>query len=126
MSSIGRIILKEKRQYFIDMVKAPLMKVAIKLCMEYPEPTKKNTLHNNTHILIGIRDKFFEYENNAGRKPLFEAAWRIFIDEFEHDMYYRHRFEWFIDMIKRSSWEPRIPTRPSRDMFWSEPLERGK
>jgi len=106
----------------MEYVKVPLMKRIISICMRYPEATKENTTRHNTHILIDIKDKFFEYEYNPGRDLLFKAAWKMLIAEYEHDPYYRHRFDWFIEKIKESDWEPRIKTRPSRDGLWNEPL----
>lgn len=115
MTGLAREILKN------SALKAPLMKLLIKLCQMYPEATKGNTLHHNTHVLIDIKDLFFKYDTNEGRNSLFRAIWRMFIGEFEHDPYYRNRFEWFIDELNKRDWRRRIRTRPSRDNCWKEP-----
>jgi len=105
------------------MVKVPLAGAIIKFCQLYPEPTKENVLHHNTRVLIDIRDLFFEYEYNPSRRDLFEAVWRVLIATYEHDPYYRHRFEWVINEIKKSSFTDRVPTRPSRGPYWKEPIK---
>ena len=111
--------LDEKRKYII-LVKRYLLGFIVKLANKYPEATKENTHYHNTHVLIDIRDKFFEYEALEQRIPLFKAMWRVFIAEYEHDPWYRHRIEWIIDQIKKSDWTPRVPTRPTSTL-WHEP-----
>lgn len=110
------------RQYVIDKVKKPLKKAITALVKRYPEPTRENCLHPNTHRLFDIRDKFFEYEDNPGRKTLFEAAFKILIAEYEHDPYYRWRFDWMLEEMWKSGWEPR-PMRPMS--HWKEPGMAG-
>jgi len=107
------------REYVIKRVKAPLMKVIIMMAKRLPEPSVVNTLSPNSHVLLRVRDKFFEYENNGGRIELFKAAFKIFICEYEHDQYYRYRFDWFIEELMRQGWQPRPEGRP-RGATWKE------
>ena len=95
------------RNYIIEKVKRPFMKVIIFIAKRLPEPTRENTTHPNTHILLDVRDRFFELENNPGRKELFESAFKIFICEYEHDPYYARRFDWLLEEIQKRGWTPR-------------------
>ena len=104
-------------------IKAPLRKALCLIAKRYPEPTKENTAHPNTHRLLDIRDKFFELEDNKGRKELFEAAFRILICEYEHDPYYRERFDWGVEEIIKSGWQPRPLKHPH--FCWREKGEYG-
>jgi hypothetical protein len=114
--------LSYKRKYVIDKIKAPLLKAITVLASRYPEPTKTRTTAKNTHNLLDIQKRFFEYENNSGRDALLRAIWRIFIIEYEHDKYYRHRIDWIIEeivkMVNDGVWESREPQKPLRN--WRE------
>lgn len=100
----------------IDKIKKPLKKAIAILAMRYPEPTKEHTLLPNTHLLIDIRDKFFEHQ--VSNEMLFRAIWRMFIVEYEHDPYYRYRIDWVIEEICKSGWGAK-PTKPP-DKCWKE------
>lgn len=105
------------RRYVIDKVKKPLMKAIITLVNRYPDPTRENCLRSNSQILFNIRDKFFEFENNKGRKALFEAAFKLLIAEYEHDPYYRYRFDWVLEQLMDSDWKPR---QMRKEHCWKE------
>jgi len=109
---------------FIVKHKAVFEKAIIAFAKIVPEPTKENTKYPNTHILMDIRDKFFELENNPGRKALFEAAWKVLIAEYEHDPYYRFRLDWVLEEIQKSGWRERPAWHPVRSE-WNEPLPEG-
>ncbi len=109
------------RDYVIKKIKAPLMKAIMTLASKYPAPTRENTIHPNTHKLLAIEDKFLGYEDNPQRKPLFEAAFKLLIAEYEHDPYYRWRFDWFLEEINKSHWVPRKIGRVRA--CWKEPRE---
>jgi len=114
----------DTRQWVIDKLKTPLMKAIITLCKRYPEPNKGNTTAQNTDILIDIRDKFFKLSTNQTRKELYEAAWRMFIVEFESEPEYRYIFYWIIEEIVKSDWKPRPVGRPVPDL-WAEQYPYG-
>jgi len=116
-------MLRTQRQFVIDKVKAPLRKVLILVANRLPEITKENTLHPNTHILIDLKDKFLEYETNPERKEMLKAGWKMFIAEYEHDPFYRYRFDWLIEEIVNSDWKPRPVGHPN--LFWGEPEPYG-
>ena len=116
-------MLFEKRQYVIHKIKKPLMGAIINLsertswlgmlialiqivriARRYPEPTKENTSLPRTHILIDVRDWFFEHEDNPGRDALFRAMWRMFIIEYEHDGYYTPRIDGITEEMQKRGW----------------------
>jgi len=113
------------RQYVVEKIKAPLLKAICVLGLRYPEPTIENTSHPNTKILMEVRDKFLEYEQNKARRGMFEALWRMLICEYEHDSYYRHRIDWVVEQIvnRASEWQPRPLLHPMH--FWEEPRPFG-
>lgn len=121
---IGEDMLKGRMRNFIIKHKGFFMNQVIKFAKTLPDPIIENTNRHNTHILIGIKDKFFKLENNAGRKELFEAAWKILITEYEHDPYYSYRIDWVLDEIQKSDWKEKPCWQPTRDN-WNEPLPEG-
>lgn len=128
--SVSYWMLREMRGYVITKIKAPLQKALVLIGKRYPEPTRENTHLPNTHILLDLRDKFKKYEDNPyysptrkGRQELFDAIWKIFIDEYEHDIYYRTRIDWIIEEIVNSEWKPRDMGYPNQ--CWNEPHPYG-
>lgn len=105
---ISRLMLWSPwRQYVIEKIKKPLLDTIVRLATRYPPPMRDTVEHPNTFILLDIRDKFFEHEDNPDRDALFQAIWRIFIVEYEHDPYYRWRIDWVLDEIRKSDWQPK-------------------
>jgi hypothetical protein len=94
------------------------MKAIVTLALRYPEPTEENCTQPNTQILLDIQDEFWECEDNPEREALFEAIWRMFIVEYEHDPYYRHRIDWMLEKIAKSNWTLRPEGEPSA--YWKE------
>jgi len=123
MSNLKDDILIHRRGFFINKVKAPLMKIMIKLANLYPNPTKENTRKPNTHALIDVWDEFFEHEDNPMRDGLFRAIRRLSIGEYEHDPYYGNRIDWFLEKLVEKylngEWIPRKAWSPTG--CWNEP-----
>ena len=111
------------RDYVVDKIKTPLMKAICTLARRYPIPTQENTAHPNTRTLLEIMEAFLKYEDNPGRKPMFEALWRMLVCEYEHDSYYRSRIDFVIEKLKRYSWTPRPLEHPYH--CWNEPKPFG-
>ncbi len=103
------------REYFIEKVNKPLEKAIIILGNRFPEPTRLNCFHPNSHRLFDIRDEFFKRDNNRTKKVLLEVLFRILIAKYEHSPYYAHRFDWFIEKINESGWK----SRPNSTQCWS-------
>ena len=90
---------------------------------ELPLPTKENTRWRNTDVLIDLRDRFFEFENNGNREPVFRAVWDFLIILYDYDPYYQERidaiFDWWLGYWQQGLWEPREPNRP-KPPVWRE------
>uniref|UniRef100_A0A6M3KHV3 Uncharacterized protein n=1 Tax=viral metagenome TaxID=1070528 RepID=A0A6M3KHV3_9ZZZZ len=105
------------RNYVIKNVKWPLYKFITAIANRYPEPTKINTIKLGTHILLDIRDRFFELDDCYTRHVLFRAIFKIFICEYEHDSHYGDRFDWFQEETVTRGW-PQRDKRPRA--YWKE------
>lgn len=109
------------RQYFVNMVKAPLLKAIISLAEKYPEPTKENTDSVVAHALIDCFASFKEH--NKVRPALFHAVSKVIPDEVEHDSVYSDLFQVFLEYIIESilagTWQPRPLGKPA-PRYWSE------
>jgi hypothetical protein len=121
MPTIIKDILFYRRKYFIEKVKAPLLKAITILAGRYPEPTKENTVWKNSRRLIDIREKLKKYHINPGRQALMDAAIKALIDEYEHDGYYAFLLDWFIAEIAQSGWEIEERGFPMW-RYWNGPL----
>jgi len=107
------------RQFIIDKAKKPLHKVILSIGKRWPEPTIENCAHPNSIILINIRDEFLTHQARSGRGPLLLAAFNILICIYEHDIYYRQRFNWFIKKIIEAGWF-NIGSEPKWCWDWEE------
>ncbi len=121
-------MLKDHRQYVIEQIKDPLrtavenlskskktflsnlfwkyelIKQVIALAKKYPEPTYENTMFPNTHLRLEIRDEFRKHLK--ARLPLIDAAFRVLIDECEHDGFYEWIHDRYIVMLLNRGWRP--------------------
>ena len=130
------------RDYVINFVKDPLRRAIIKAktlseifrtlktsAKRIPvEITRRNCKMPNTHVLFDIEDKFFEYEKNGSRIPLYRAAFKIYKSEVEHDTDYSFRGEWLLEeqikTILDGRWKPRPEGAPHHSK-WKEPEPYG-
>lgn len=115
-------MLREARGYIITH-KAIFMKAIIAFARILPEFTREDCDRPNTAILLDIRDKFFKYDTIESRRPLYEAAWKILIAEYEHDGDETFRLDWLVEEIANSEWQPRPMGHPVT--CWQEPDPYG-
>jgi hypothetical protein len=100
---INRTLNGKGRDYVIEKIKAPL-EVAIinsvKLFVKvFGHVTKENTAKHNTHVILDLRDEFFEHYV-GGKKPLMESAWELLAFEIEHDDgHYGWLFNWLMKRL---------------------------
>ena len=114
------------RDYVINKIKAPLMKVLIMVAGRLPEVTKENTTYDGTHVLMDIFDKFFTYTNT--REQMFRAAFKIFLAEIEHDIFYRDALQIFIEEIIKKILAGKWPARRDEEpmpYYWSNKTPKG-
>ena len=128
IESVSRYMLKTARGFIIEH-KMVFQMAIVAFAKVLPEPTLENTGWGNTPILLRIRDKFAHYHQNDGKKALMLAAWKIFINEMEHDPYYRSLFQWVLEEIVESimdgEWRPRNFAETPPQRFWAEPRPYG-
>lgn len=120
-SPIFSDILRGRRQYFIDKVKAPLYEGLVGInrsgffsklfllwdiwnivtgILRYPEPTMENTKKRMSHILLDIFDEFEKY--NTIKPPMFRVLRRLIVCTVEHDKDYSQRLTWFLEKLAQS------------------------
>jgi len=125
MRNLATEILVNKRDFFIEKVKAPLFKAITLLGKRYPEPIHKNVGHPNSHLLIDIFDNVLEYETNEKILQLIKSFKNIVIGEYEHDGMYKDRMDFglekIVEKIVSGEWQPRQINRPYQ--YWAEARE---
>ena len=130
--SLSRIMLIHIRDFVIKH-KGIFEKAIIAYAKALPEPTKEMgrdgyCLEPTSHVLLDFREKFRSYYANPTKQALFEAGWKIAIDENEHDPHYRDIvFGWLVEELVEAvldgRWPPRRSGHPSSS--WKEP-QHGK
>uniref|UniRef100_A0A6M3IY57 Uncharacterized protein n=1 Tax=viral metagenome TaxID=1070528 RepID=A0A6M3IY57_9ZZZZ len=147
-NSIIHQMLVVHRNYVIEHIKLPirhhLYTIAFGVCSwwvklkclldlfriikKYPNPTKENTRYRNTHVTIDIVGRFNNFHNNTARDKLFNAAYPLITDEFEHDGYYAALRDWWVEEIIKEilagRWLPRPEGWP-QPKYWKEPQPYG-
>jgi len=108
------------RHFIAILIKKWLLEVVVILAKKYPFPTEQNVWHPNARILLDTLNLFRECEKNQGRLRLFEAVFRIVIDEYQRHTFYRGRIDRVVAKIKESDWLP-PSTKPMS--FWEEARE---
>jgi len=93
-----------------------------RVCALYPEPTKENCDRPNSIILLDMRDWFFEHLQNM-RIPMFQGAWNMFINVYEHAQEYADIFDMVIARLAgeyaSGKWQKIEKGRPV-PYFWRE------
>lgn len=124
IEQIGHWMLVTARQFIIDH-KFIFKTAIIAFAKILPEPIPESLDYPNSFILLRIRDKFFKYCNYPPMtQELYQAAWKIFICEMEHDPDHRAMVQFILEEITESimngEWKPReIGWPTSRN--WKEP-----
>jgi len=115
-------MLKDQRQYVIDSIKAPLLSAIVKYCLRYPEPTHENCNNLNSHFLIDLRDEFLRRETNLGRRKLFQALWRCFIGEYEHDVSKTRSLDWIFLKLHEAILSRKVKLNPPDEhtIYWNK------
>jgi len=132
----------EMQSFIIDKIKTPLVKIQKPVSLlgvvrvvfqmavildrirRLPEPTKENTIYENTKTLIDIRDMFSVYYTNPSRKMVMLALWKWVIIMYDWGHEYSSLGDWVIEQIIRRGWDRRPYQHPSPD-FWKEPEPYG-
>ncbi len=105
MEFLKPYINRVNRDYFIEQVNKPLVKAIVILANRYPEPTRLNCYHPNSHRMLDIRDKFFECWDFQIRNTVIDALFRILIVKYEHSPAWRNMLDWMVKEIP-DDWKP--------------------
>ena len=123
MIDIKTDILVNRRKYYVDNVKAPLLMAVIIYGYRYPEPKRETCKNPDSLVLLDIWDEFFQLEDNPGRDRFFKALRRISIGELEANDYYSQRFTWFLMKLVGAymdgRWQPNLACSPFA--CWKDP-----
>jgi len=129
--NLGRWMLNMNRESVIKW-KQVLESIILWFASKLPDPTRENVGYPNSLILLDIEDRFFSHYTNDSKTPLFRAAWKTLICEYDHDPHYRHIFDWFLEELVeetlKGNWKPRPPEHPPGGWVESRPngLYRGR
>jgi len=107
MAELSHMMLSKNRlrQYIIEKAKKPLRLALVSIAKRWPEPTRENCSAPNTGILFDLWDEFKKHDRSGpARVAMFDAVFKIFICEYEHDHHYRSRFDWAFMFLKESDW----------------------
>jgi|TARA_Y100000310_G_scaffold220623_1_gene222179 DNA/RNA-binding domain of Phe-tRNA-synthetase-like protein len=119
-------INEENREYYINEVNEPLVKLIQLYAMKFPKPARDGDKHKIVHPvslrLLEIQERFLEFENNPRLRRLGEAIFRILIDKVEHSPNYRDRFSWLLEEFSEGM-KARPYGHPLHD--WNEPEPYG-
>jgi len=96
----------------------------LKLVNTLPEPTAANTRQPNTHILIGIRDRFFSRLVLQSRQHILRGIVNFAIIIYDTD-FYRQFFDVWVDELRASDWKPRGPLQPDHHYWNKEITQEG-
>jgi hypothetical protein len=98
-------------------IKIPINYCLNLICDKLPEPTKDNTWHPNSKVLIELRDEFFQHLINPGREKIYRAIWNFVIAIYDYDPAYRFLIDWIGEQWKRKTWTPREPLIPGEKRY---------
>lgn len=108
----------------ITKIKRPLLKLVAMFGDHFPEPTKENTWHPNSHHLIDLRDEFFRhcFIPNEERIKLLRIIFNFVIVIYDYDRPYRMMMDWCKEQLDRKQWAPRESEQPTKCNFnwWKE------
>jgi len=93
-------MLTGKMRPVVIAAKAIFQKAIIAYASTVTEPTRENTRQPMVHRLLDARDRFFEESPNPPKKQMMEAAWKILIEECEHNDEYRPYWKLLVNIIK--------------------------
>ncbi len=99
----------DTRAAFTKFAKKPLRLALVKIANRYPELTKESLNNSNSHLLYDMMQEFMSHlGSNPTRDEMIEAAMKIGIIEYDHDIYYRQYVDRFlkelVDLVVTGRW----------------------
>lgn len=100
---ISRMLTGKGRGYVIERIKKPFEQSIIRgvklFRFAFGRVTKETTTKHNTHVILDLREEFFQHFINADKIDLFDAAWEGLAFENEHDCVYEWIFNWLVTRV---------------------------
>lgn len=87
----------------------------MKSLQELPEPTKENTQHINSKILVDLRDKFLQHA--TGEAELLRQVFNYAIVKYDYDEYYSLCIDWLLKEWQKTPWEFASHKNPSTEVW---------
>jgi hypothetical protein len=93
------------QKFMIHGIKAPLLTLINLFADKFPEPTKENTWHPNSHTMIDIRDEFFRHCHlDKRRNSVLRAVINFVIVMYDYDPPYRMMIDWWAKNLEFQNW----------------------
>jgi len=125
---ISRMLTGKGRPIVIKLIKWPIERTLIKsvrlFIRVFGRVTKETTAKHNTHVILDLRQEFFQHYINPGKMELMESAWELLAFEIEHDnAHYGWLFDWLVTRIAeekaKGNWVEMEKTFPQENC-WKE------
>ena len=108
-SAFWQICHPDYRKQFTKLAKRPLRLALVKIAARYPDLTKDILYHSNSHLLYGLMQEHMSHEKNPPRAEMIGAALKIGVIEYDHDIYYRRRFDRLlkklVELVNSGKWD---------------------
>ena len=100
---ISKTLTGKGRGIIIRQIKWPIERTiirSIKLFIKvFGRVTKENSRLHNTHVLLDLREEFFQHYTNPSKMELMNSAWELLVFENEHDVHYEWLFNWLVTRV---------------------------
>jgi len=100
---ISRMLTGKGRNFVVEQIKHPIEKVLVKsvhlFISVFGRVKKEKTIKHNTHVILDLKQEFFQHYINPYRMELFDCAWELLAFEIEHDSHYEWLFDWLVKRI---------------------------
>lgn len=124
---ISRMLIGKGRGIVIKLIKWPIERTLIKsvrlFIKVFGRVTKETTTKHNTHVILDLKQEFFQHYINRGRIKLLDSAWELYAFENEHDAHYEWLFNWLVTRIAeekaKGNWVE-MPTEFPQNGCWKE------
>ena len=124
---ISRMLTGKGRHFVINLIKRPIEKTLIKsvrlFIRVFGRVMKQTTTKHNTHIILDLREEFFQHYINKSKMELMESAWELWAFVNEHDSHYEWLFNWLITRIAeekaKGNWVE-MPLAFSQEGCWKD------
>jgi hypothetical protein len=105
-------------KFAIEKVEMPLVFIGGLIFKQFPTPTKKNTYKHDTHVMIDLRDWFFNHRKKDSRYEPILGLFNFLISKMDRDDYYADILKVLIREIKTKDWELKLSNN-FKD-YWEE------